>query len=103
MTNPSNLPAATVALFRRSLDGFRWCGSYTSLDNAYDAAGEMPGIYQLREVPTGKLIDALNTYDHAKRDGRVVFPRPGLGKVIDWDASDEEPRGEVARHKPGSI
>jgi hypothetical protein len=85
------------------MDGFRWCGSYTSLGNAYAAARNMPGIYELREVPTGKLVDTLNTYEHAKWDGRVVPPRPGLGTVDDRGNSDETPRREVARHKPRSI
>jgi hypothetical protein len=81
MTSPSNPPPATVALFRRSLDGFHWHGSYSTLGYAHEAAASLPGIYELREVPSGRLIDTLNTYgsersNHEDKRRKMAWHQP---------------------------
>lgn len=83
----NNNHVVVVILARRGLDGFRWYGSYTCIDRAIDAARANPGVYELREVPTGRLIDTLNTYC---LNGKSRAARPG----------EAPPDHTIARRRP---
>lgn len=48
---------AFVALFRKAWDGPRWFSSHETIDDAYRAAYANPGVYEMREIGTGAVID----------------------------------------------
>ena len=48
---------AFVALFRKAWDGPRWFSSHETIDGAYRSAYANPGVYEMREIGTGAIID----------------------------------------------